>query len=131
MDLEQEQCLLPTTEIMLDVFRPPLDCSFCEGIHKEDRVANLTAEEFKDKYGYSGRVTVVTDGTKDWSASKFFSLGFFKKVYGKNSPVLESASKDCQFFRYNTDFNTMKEVFTMPKKMQKMEGKPWYIGWYV
>ena len=129
MDLASEQCLLPSYEVMLDLFRPPQDCSFCEGIHKEDRVANLTAEEFKDKHAYSGRVTVVTDGTKDWTANKHFSLGFFKKVYGKGSPVLGSDSKDCQFFRYNTDFNSLQEVFTMPKKMQKMEGRAWYVGW--
>jgi len=129
MDLETEQCLLSTTEVMLDVFRPPQDCSFCEGISKEDRVTNLTAEVFKEKHAYSGKVTVVTDGTKDWTASKYFSLKFFKQVYGKDSPVLASESKDCQFFRYNTDFNSLQEVFIMPKKMQKMEGKAWYVGW--
>ena len=129
MDLDTEQCLMPTTEIMLDMFRPPLDCSFCEGIAKEDRVANLTAEEFKAKHAYSGKVTVVTDGTKDWTASKFFSLRFFKEVYGKDSPVLSSGSKDCQFFRYNTNFDSLKEVFSMPKKMQRMEGQAWYVGW--
>ena len=129
MELKDEACLVPTTETFLDMFRPPQDCSFCEGIHHEDRIANLSAEEFKEKYAYSGRVTVVTDGTKNWTASKYFSLGFFKKVYSKGSPALESSSKDCQFFRYNTDFNTLQEVFDMPRKMRKMEGKSWYVGW--
>ncbi len=129
MELEQEQCLLPTTETVLDVFRPPQDCSFCEGISHEDRVANLTTEEFKKLHAYSGKITVVTDGMKDWTAQKHFSLNFFKKVYGPSSPVLDSSSRDCQFFRYNTDFNSVREVFRMPKKMQKMEGKSWYVGW--
>eukprot|EP00794_Sanderia_malayensis_P018162 gene18162-19975_t len=128
-DLDQEQCLLPTTETMLDMFRPPQDCSFCEGISKEDRVANLSVEQFKKNHAYSGKVTVITDAMTDWTAKKYFSLKFFKKVYGPNSPVLESASKDCQFFRYKTDFNSVREVFNMPKKMQKMEGRPWYVGW--
>ncbi len=129
MDLDQEQCLFPANEIMLDVFRPPQDCSFCEGIAKEDRVANLTAEDFKQHHAYSGKITIITDAMKDWTAQNHFSLKFFKKVYGKDSPVLDSSSKDCQFFRYKSDFNSLREVFNMPKKMQKGKGKAWYVGW--
>ena len=128
-DVEQDSCLIPYSESVLDIFRPPVDCDFCKDVHREDRVTNLTAENFKEKYAYSGRPVVITDGTKDWTAHKFFSFNFFRKVYKKGSPVLESSSKDCQFFKYNTDFNSVKEVFRMPKSMREMKGKSWYVGW--
>ena len=127
----QEACMVPYHELVLDVFRPPVNCSFCKGIIKFDRVKNLTSDEFVKKYAYSARPVIIEDAQQNWSAKNIFSFDFFKDTYKsqKNSPVMESTGKDCQFFRYKTKFEFLKDVFDMPKERVDMKGDPWYIGW--
>lgn len=129
IELEKETCLIPATEMYLDLFRPPVDCSICEGVHTVDVVTNLTKEQFVEKYAYTGRPVLIRNGSRNWTASSHFSFEFFKNIYPKNSPILQSADRDCQFFPYRTKFETLGEVFDMPESMAKMEGNPWYIGW--
>ena len=129
MDLERESCFYPYPEIILDMFRPPVNCSICRNVHGVEKLSNLTKEEFFKNYAYTSRPVVIKDGTKDWSAQKVFSFDYFKGVYGPNSPALEALESNCQFFPYNTNFKTLKEVFNMPKKDSEMKGNPWYIGW--
>ncbi|XP_057290459.1 uncharacterized protein LOC130613150 [Hydractinia symbiolongicarpus] len=129
IDLKTDACVYPFSESLLDVFRPPVDCSFCRGITKFDRVSQLSQQDFVEKYAYSGRPVIITDATKNWTATEKFSFEFIKSVYRKDSPVLSGDSKECQFFPYQTKFATLSDVFKMPAKMKNMEGKPWYIGW--
>ena len=129
IDLEKETCLVPATETYLDFFRPPVDCSICEDVDTVDVVTNLTKDEFVEKYAYTGRPVLIRNGSKNWTASSHFSFEFFKNIYPQNSPILQSADKDCQFFPYRTKFESLGEVFDMPESMAKMEGQPWYIGW--
>ena len=129
IELEKETCLIPATELYLDLFRPPVDCSICEDVHTVDVVTNLTKEEFVEKYAYTGRPVLIRNGSRNWTASSYFSFEFFKNIYPKDSPILQSADRDCQFFPYRTKFESLGEVFDMPESMAKMEGNPWYIGW--
>ena len=127
-DMDKDICVIPYPEIILDMFRPPVNCSLCKEVHKVDRVSALSREEFVRKYAYTGRPVVISDGTKDWTASQYFSFNYFKSIYGPDSPVLSEDQK-CQFFPYKTSFTSLKEVFNMSEKDANMEGNPWYIGW--
>lgn len=131
VDLKHDQCIIPLSELVLDIFRPPVDCEFCRNVKGFDRVERLTQEEFVSKYAYSGRPVIITDATVNWTATKHFSFDFFKKLYKKNSPVFRNdmETQECQFFPYKTSFNGLYDVFKMPKKMQEMRGEKWYIGW--
>ena len=130
IDLQTDNCVVPLTDAVLDFFRPPVDCSFCEGINQFDRVEKLSPEVFMEKYAYSGRPVIITDAMANWTAQQHFSFDFFKKLYKKNSPVLNPDDrKDCQFFPYKTSFQGLIDVFKMPKKMVEMKGDRWYIGW--
>ncbi|XP_020911008.1 bifunctional arginine demethylase and lysyl-hydroxylase JMJD6 isoform X2 [Exaiptasia diaphana] len=128
-ELEKETCFFPIPEIVLDIFRPPVDCSICKNVSSVDRVRNISPKEFLDKYAYTARPVVIEDGMSNWTAHKYFSFDFFKKIYSPNSPVMKSRDPQCQFFPYKTNFASLEEVFQMPEKDAKMEGKPWYIGW--
>ena len=128
-DVDKDICLIPYPEIILDMFRPPVNCSLCKEVHKVDRVSALSRDEFVRKYAYTARPVVITDGTKDWTAPQYFSFNYFKSIYGPDSPVLLSEDQKCQFFPYKTSFTSLKEVFNMSEKDANMEGKPWYIGW--
>lgn len=128
-DLEKDTCLLPTVEPYLDLFRPPVNCSICQHVDTVDVVSDLSKEEFLQKYAYTGRPVLIRNGSKNWSALSHFNFEFFKNIYPKDSPVLQSEDSDCQFFPYRTSFESLGEVFSMPERMAKMEGKPWYIGW--
>ncbi|XP_031570116.1 bifunctional arginine demethylase and lysyl-hydroxylase psr-1-like [Actinia tenebrosa] len=128
-DLNKDNCLIPMPEFVLDLFRPPVDCNICKNISKVDRVKAITREEFLEKYAYTSRPVVIEDGTQNWTAQKHFSFDFFKTIYSPDSPVLKNQDSQCQFFPYNTKFQSLEEVFEMPEKDAKMEGKKWYIGW--
>lgn len=134
IDLRTDQCVIPYSETVLDFFRPPVDCEFCKGIDKFDRVENLDPKDFVTKYAYSGRPVIVTDAMVNWTAYKHFSFDFFKKLYKRDSPVLNppddsTSGRDCQFFPYKTKFHGLIDVFKMPRKMVEMKGDPWYVGW--
>ena len=131
IDLRSDTCVIPLTDTVLDFFRPPVDCGFCEDVTKFDRVQNLSPEEFVKKYAYSGRPVIITDAMTNWTASQHFNFDFFRKLYKKDSPVFSSSNKECQFFPYKTKFQGLLDVFKMPKKMVDMQGDQWYIGWYV
>lgn len=129
IDIDTDTCLLPTNELYQDMFRPPVDCGVCEDVETVDIVNNLKKEEFLEKYAYTGRPVIIRNGSKDWSALSHFSFAFFKNVYPKNSPALQSSDKDCQFFPYSTNFQSLGDVFNMSDRMARMQGDPWYIGW--
>lgn len=128
-DLEKEPCFFPYPEIILDMFRPPVDCGICKNVSSVDRVRNISTAEFLEKYAYTARPVVIEDGMSNWTAHKHFNFEFFKKIYSPNSPAMKSRDPQCQFFPYKTSFESLQEVFQMPEKDAKMEGKPWYIGW--
>lgn len=129
VDLERDHCLVPVHFMYVELFRPPVDCSMCEDLDSVDVVTNLTKSEFVEKYAYTGRPVLIRNGTKDWRALSHFSFDFFKKIYPKDSPVLQSDNVYCLFFPYRSKFETLGEVFDMPDSMAKMQGEPWYIGW--
>ena len=133
IDMSTDQCIIPFSETVLDFFRPPVDCDFCKGIIEFDRVEQLDPKDFVAKYAYSGRPVIVTDAMLNWTAHKHFSFDFFKKLYKRDSPVLNPPddSRGCQFFPYKTKFQSLIDVFKMPRKMVEMKGEPWYVGWYV
>lgn len=128
-ELEKESCFFPMPEIILDMFRPPVDCSMCKNVSHVDRVRNISREEFVEKYAYTARPVVIEDGMRNWTAQEYFSFDYFKKIYNPDSPVMKSRDPQCQFFPYKTSFGSLEEVFQMPDKDAKMKGKPWYIGW--
>ncbi|KAJ7365077.1 hypothetical protein OS493_007723 [Desmophyllum pertusum] len=128
-DMDKDICLIPYPEIVLDMFRPPVNCSMCKGVHRVDRASALSKQEFVQKYAYTSRPVVITDGTEDWTASQHFSFNYFKSIYGPESPVLLAEDQKCQFFPYQTNFKSLQDVFNMSDKDANMEGKPWYIGW--
>ncbi|KAK3726751.1 hypothetical protein QZH41_001539 [Actinostola sp. cb2023] len=128
-DLEKENCFLPMPEIILDMFRPPVDCQVCKNVSQVDRVRGISPKEFIQKYAYTGRPVVIEDGMRNWTAHNYFSFEFFKQIYSPDSPVMKNRDPQCQFFPYKTSFHSLEEVFQMPEKDAKMEGKPWYIGW--
>ena len=127
--MDKDVCLISYPTNILVMFRPPVNCSVCKEVHQIDRVSSLSKEEFLGKYAYTARPVVITDGTKGWTASQYFSFNYFKSIYSADSPVIISKDEECQFFPYQSGFTALKEVFNMSEKDANMEGKPWYIGW--
>ncbi|XP_033754398.1 uncharacterized protein LOC117337499 [Pecten maximus] len=131
LDPYHEQCLVEMSESISDYVRPPVDCSFCEGVTQIDRITNITREQFEAKYAYSGRPVVVEGSTANWTAMNVFSFKFFKKIYSEDSPSLVNSDTNCQFFPYATSFENLGEVFNMSEERALMKDgfEPWYIGW--
>lgn len=69
-EMDKDFCLIPYPEIILDMFRPPVNCSICKDVHRVDKVSGLSKEEFVRKYAYTSRPVVITDGTKEWTADR-------------------------------------------------------------
>jgi hypothetical protein len=64
-------------EVIADIFRPPVNCSFCENVSTIPRLDHISQAEFLAKFAYSGHPVVVTGATKEWKALDTFSLEFF------------------------------------------------------
>lgn len=130
-DIDTESCVVDMPEFVNDVFRPPVECSFCENVTEVKTVYNISQEEFEELYAYTGVPVVVGDGTQNWTAPAYFSFEFFKEIYKEGSQALENQEKNCQFFPYKSNFRTLGEVMSMSPERARMEdgSEPWYIGW--
>ncbi|XP_070558073.1 uncharacterized protein [Ptychodera flava] len=128
LDIEEERCIVENPHYIQDIFRPPVDCGICRNVTTIVKVSDLAPTEFTERYAYSSVPVVITDGAQGWTAPKVFSFDFFKLIY---SPDSERVEKDCQFFPYQTNFETLGEVFNMSEERASLseEADPWYIGW--
>ncbi|KAG8226926.1 hypothetical protein J437_LFUL004644, partial [Ladona fulva] len=129
-DLYEELCAIYMPEQLVKAFRPPEDCSMCQGLTQVDKVVNISPDIFEERYAYNGRPVVVKGAMENWTAQHTFSFEFFKNLYG-DSLYYWNYQMGCQFFPYETEFRDLREVFNMSEKRANMsEGtKPWYIGW--
>ena len=55
MDLEQESCIFELNDAVVDLARPPVDCSICESVKEIGRVSAITPEIFEELYAYTGK----------------------------------------------------------------------------
>ena len=75
---QTQRCLVRASPTAQNLARPPIDCSFCEGVSGVLEVANLSQLDFSHSFAYSGQPVVVSDGCLGWSAVEVFSFNFFK-----------------------------------------------------
>lgn len=133
-DLDRVRCLMGIdSPLLLDLVRPPVECSICRNLTTVDRLSQISPELFELKYAYSGVPVVITDATRNWTALEAFSFEFFRNIYSEDSPVLTMSESNCQFFPYKTSFHNLSEVFQMSAARAQMTdgSEPWYIGWSV
>ncbi|XP_034943563.1 uncharacterized protein [Chelonus insularis] len=122
--LQYQKCLIDSPDIFRKIFRPAEDCSMCLGVQQVEKISNIDPDVFEERYAYSGMPVVITDATKNWTASKVFSFQFFKALY-------QGRDGDCQFFPYQTGFKSLQDVFNMSQNraMLKADTEAWYVGW--
>lgn len=126
-----ELCAVDPIDYIAEISRPPTSCDFCRNVSSVEKLDNVSPEYFEKVYAYSSVPVVITDGTKNWTASNVFSYDFFKSLYSKGSPALQNIEENCQFFPYKTNFSSLEEVFEMDddRALMKDGSDPWYIGW--
>ncbi|XP_077993890.1 uncharacterized protein LOC144447685 [Glandiceps talaboti] len=131
LSISEETCIIENPEYVQDFFRPPIECSFCANVSNVKKVSGISVDEFTSKYAYSSLPVVIEDGSRGWTAPKTFSFDFFKTIYSPESDALERVDRDCQFFPYQTTFESLGEVFNMSTDRAELSEKadPWYIGW--
>ncbi|XP_058796032.1 uncharacterized protein LOC131666944 [Phymastichus coffea] len=119
-----DRCLLDVPSFARQVFRPAEDCSICQDVQQVEKIARIDAELFEERYAYSGRPVVITDAAADWTAMEQFSFAFLKQLY-------EGREADCQFFPYETEFRSLRDVFNMSagRALLRAGTRPWYVGW--
>lgn len=61
---------MPMPRDLGKVFRPEEKCDFCANVISVNRVSNLSPGEFENEYAYSGKPVVITDATKNWTATE-------------------------------------------------------------
>ncbi|GFG33522.1 hypothetical protein Cfor_02428 [Coptotermes formosanus] len=113
-DIYDSMCTVSMPDQLLKVFRPPVDCSMCQGINLIEKVARITPSQFEETYAYSGRPVVIVDAMENWTAQHVFSFQFFKGVY-EESLEHWTLQSGCQFFPYETEFTHLREVFNMSR----------------
>ncbi|KFM64612.1 hypothetical protein X975_14241, partial [Stegodyphus mimosarum] len=98
-----------------NMFMPPVDCSMCRNLTEVERVTNISPEDFENRFAYSAVPVIVSDGTKNWTALDVFSFEFFRNLYlGKEEEeIYWETERECQFFPYQTEFESLAEVLSM------------------
>ena len=129
-DLADEYCLVDHTLSSLEVSRPITNCSMCQDLKSVTRMDNISQDEFRRHYAYTGVPLVVTNATRKWTAFKVFDFKFLKKLYNMSkSDKAGAVNEGCQFFPYLTNFKSLKEVFEMSEQRAELQEDQWYVGW--
>ncbi|KAJ8923555.1 hypothetical protein NQ315_010134 [Exocentrus adspersus] len=125
-----EECFLEMPSDASKIFREPENCDMCILISQVDKVLNISALEFYEKYAKLAKPLVVSDGAVNWPAKSSFDFDFFKNLY-KSIDRTKSPRKNCQFFPYQTEFKSLEQVFDMEVDRAKLlpGEKSWYVGW--
>lgn len=124
-------CLMTTGPLGEITMLPRTDCGFCKGIVDAPRVSNLSQEQFVKDFIHKNVPIVVTDAMANWTARDLFSYEYFRGLYKDNPHSLEADIDEGQFFQYSSDLHHLEDVFHLPEERMALEGKKWYIGWYV
>lgn len=130
-EINSSQCLVEQNELTIEMSRPLVQCGFCEMYEDVPIEYDISAQDFARKYAYNMVPVLIKGATLNWSAMTHFSFRFFKDLYQGHEGALASVDEECQFFHYNTEFDTLSDVFNMSHaRAHFSEGEtPWYIGW--
>lgn len=127
------RCLVSNNLLLLELSRPAVKCDVCKSITEIPTINgdDMTKELFLNNYAYNGVPLLVKGGAKNWTALYIFSYDYLKDLYVNTEGALDAIENDCQFFPYQTDFNTMGEVFNMTEERSRIDSgeKEWYVGW--
>lgn len=131
VEIESWRCIMDNNAFVSELTRPLAKCNFCNFLGSVPTEYLISADDFRRKFAYSSVPVLIKNATKKWSAMKTFSFQYFKTLYTDTDGALASVDEECQFFRYNTDFDNLTEVFNMSlERANFTDGeKSWYIGW--
>lgn len=130
-EISSTKCLVDNNAFITELARPLTKCGICRNLDSVPIEHDINAVDFRRKYAYSSVPVLIKDATNEWSAMSVFSYQFFKDLYTGTEGALHYVEEECQFFPYNTDFKTLKDVFNMSGERAKFKDgeTPWYIGW--
>lgn len=127
------KCIVSNNMVLVELSRPAVSCDLCQNLEQVPTVDGdtFTKEAFLANFAYNGVPLLVKGGARNWTALETFSFDYLKELFEDTDGALEAVSEDCQFFRYNTEFLSMAEVFQMSEaQSQLLPGeKEWYVGW--
>ena len=126
---ESYPCTVDHSLFVMEAARPVANCGMCKGLSEVPKLSGLTAETFASDYAYNAKPLVVKDATENWTAIQVFTFEFFRKLYSESETAFNVTDEQCQFFPYQTEFHTLREVFNMSKERAEFKAEPWYIGW--
>lgn len=124
-------CFIYMDDYATEIFRPVTHCDFCRNLDGAPIEYNISAATFKLKYAYELVPVLIKEATSNWSAMSNFNFRFFKNLYTGMDGALAAVEDECQFFPYNSAFETLSEAFNMSDAHANFaKGEPnWYIGW--
>ena len=127
------RCLVRNNLVLKEFFRPVYICEICRNISRIERIANISRQEFLEKYAYSTVPVVIAGAANGWKAMDSFSYLYFKNLYTKDVKVMKNIVRRCQFINWGYYYDSIEEVFNMTDAKTKLEPGPgddsWYVGW--
>ncbi len=128
--LYDSPCLVKNGALVSEIARPLKDCSTCQGLTQVPVVESISEEYFLDQYAFSAIPLLVKGAAKNWSALNTYNFKYFKRLY-TNKEDLDMVAEKCQFFSYNTEFNTLEEALNMTDERANLmaDEQSWYFGW--
>lgn len=132
-EIDSIPCIINSNLYAIEMSRPVANCKFCRTLDSIPVEYSISTEDFSMKYAYTSVPVLIRDATNTWNAMSNFSFRFFKDLYTSSEDILTTTETECQFFQWNTDIDTLRDVFNMSDARANLaEGeKSWYIGWYL
>lgn len=124
------RCIIPNNYLIWEATRPETDCNMCKDINQVLIFNNISRDIFKN-YEYSPRPMIAKRAALNWPAMHIFDFNFFKNLYDSTKDSYESIEEECQILTFKSDFNSLKDVFSMNEsRINLLSGEqPWYVGW--
>ncbi|XP_025083903.1 uncharacterized protein LOC112557950 [Pomacea canaliculata] len=124
-------CVIDANSFSNNIFQNKMDCDICRELRSVPEERNISTQIFSEKYAYSGVPVLIKDAAVNWTAMSTFSFKFFKQLYTETEGSMEAVEDECQFFEYQTEFSSLKQVFNMSDERASFQQgeKPWYVAW--
>lgn len=129
--VRETPCIIDNNFFIMEMSRPLAPCTMCQNLTHVPHYDVIPKDKFLTEHAYSGRPAVISGATTNWTAMDNFSFWFFRDLYRKHPGSFDTVEEECQFFPYNTDFESLEDAFNMSDDQAAMKDgeKPWYFGW--
>jgi len=136
--LQEQKCLIPSHQVIMQSFRPIANCSLCSSTQADSysftkstnppiiELDSPPSREQFEQIAYSSRPIIIRNGGRGMKVP--FSFVQLKSIFESETNGVDTVSDECQFLPFRSPFKSLREAFSLISASATWE-EPWYVGW--